>query len=326
MKPKTIIKNCIFSILLVVSTTFVFAQQTAIPDVNFEQALIDLGYDTGSPDGVVPTTNINTVQWLSISNKNIRDLTGIQDFLALERLECDNNTITNLDVSNNHNLKQLYCSYNELTQLNVSGCLQLEALTCIVNQLINIDISNNRQLKSIICYANLLETFSLINNRKLTYINCNNNNISNLDVSHNILLESLSFSSNNIESIDLRNLTKLKFLDCGGNRIKNLNVSNNISLISLFCDNNLIFLLDLRNLIRLTQFNAIVNRNLSYININNKTNKNITLFDIRFCSPKLVCVVVDDARWSTSNWINSDAHTNYYEKDCSKENMLQYGY
>ena len=41
--------------------------QTLIPDANFEQALIDLGYDTGIPDGLVPTSSINTVTVLSIS-------------------------------------------------------------------------------------------------------------------------------------------------------------------------------------------------------------------------------------------------------------------
>jgi len=39
--------------LLILFINGVFAQQTAIPDSNFEQALIDLGYDSGTPDGTV---------------------------------------------------------------------------------------------------------------------------------------------------------------------------------------------------------------------------------------------------------------------------------
>ena len=46
-----------------------FAQTTSIPDANFEQALIDLGYDTGTPDGTVPTANIKGVISLIIPNK-----------------------------------------------------------------------------------------------------------------------------------------------------------------------------------------------------------------------------------------------------------------
>ena len=34
-------------------TNLTIAQTTAIPDSNFEQALINFGYDTGIPDGTV---------------------------------------------------------------------------------------------------------------------------------------------------------------------------------------------------------------------------------------------------------------------------------
>ena len=54
------------------------AQTTLIPDANFEQALIDLGYDTGTPDGSVPTVNISGVTSLNVSSESISDLTGIE--------------------------------------------------------------------------------------------------------------------------------------------------------------------------------------------------------------------------------------------------------
>ncbi len=48
-------------LLLPTLFTFVigFSQTTAIPDPNFEQALIDLGYDTAPINGSVPTANIS---------------------------------------------------------------------------------------------------------------------------------------------------------------------------------------------------------------------------------------------------------------------------
>ena len=52
--------------------------QTQIPDINFEQALINLGYDTGTPDGSVPTTNINSVTNLDVNSK---DVNGDGNFL-----------------------------------------------------------------------------------------------------------------------------------------------------------------------------------------------------------------------------------------------------
>jgi len=76
-----------------------FSQYTAIPDQNFEQALIDLGHDDVI-DGQVLTSNISGVEELYISNQNITDLTGIEDFTALTDLSCGGNELTNLDVSN----------------------------------------------------------------------------------------------------------------------------------------------------------------------------------------------------------------------------------
>ena len=63
-------------------------QQTFVPDANFEQALINLGYDTGTPNGSVPTTNIDTVTSLNVAgswsvNGGITDLTqSLRDFVV----------------------------------------------------------------------------------------------------------------------------------------------------------------------------------------------------------------------------------------------------
>ena len=92
-----------------------FGQTTAIPDANFEQALIDLGFDTGTPDGSVPTANIDTVTFLDVNFKSISDLTGIEDFAALTYLDCGANQLTSLDVSNNTALTWLSCGGSKLT-------------------------------------------------------------------------------------------------------------------------------------------------------------------------------------------------------------------
>ena len=96
------------------------AQTTSIPDNNFEQALIDLGHDSGPLDGVVPTANISGLTTLNVSSKGISDLTGIEDFTALTALWCTSNNLTNLDVSTNTALTTLNSSSNSLTSLDVS--------------------------------------------------------------------------------------------------------------------------------------------------------------------------------------------------------------
>ena len=58
------------------------AQNTYVPDDNFEQALIDLGYDDTLDDYVL-TANISGVTSLKLHNQGaglgISDLTGIAD-------------------------------------------------------------------------------------------------------------------------------------------------------------------------------------------------------------------------------------------------------
>ena len=81
--------------IVLLTSSFVFTQNTYVPDNNFEQALIDLGYDTILDDSVL-TTNISGVTSLNVGEKEISDLTGIEAFAALTQLECWNNQLTSL--------------------------------------------------------------------------------------------------------------------------------------------------------------------------------------------------------------------------------------
>ena len=56
---------------------------TYVPDNNFEQRLIDLGFDDVLDD-YVPTENISSVEELYINNSNISNLIGIEDFINLK--------------------------------------------------------------------------------------------------------------------------------------------------------------------------------------------------------------------------------------------------
>ena len=113
-----------------------YAQTTAIPDPNFEQALIDLGIDSdGIINGQVLTSDIDTVITLDVSFKGIDNLTGIEDFAALESLDVTSNDLTILDVSNNIQLKEIYASNTgtdnlQISSLDLSNNINLELLHC----------------------------------------------------------------------------------------------------------------------------------------------------------------------------------------------------
>ena len=135
------------------------AQQTYVPDDNFEHYLetttawgmpVPIGDPNSMGDGAmndyVTTTNINTLTTLEITNKGIADLTGIEDFIALDDLRCYSNQITNLDLTTNTDLTFLDCSDNQLTILDVSNSSALSILSCHDNQLTSLDIRNGNNV------------------------------------------------------------------------------------------------------------------------------------------------------------------------------------
>ncbi|MEL1243330.1 T9SS type A sorting domain-containing protein [Flavobacterium sp. DGU11] len=113
-------------------SNFIFSQITAIPDPAFEDWLIDNNIDSdGTINGQMLTSDAAAVTIISIedlSNYNISDLTGIQDFTALERLGVYFTQITELDVTQNLQLKELRCGTNEISELDLSANSLLEII------------------------------------------------------------------------------------------------------------------------------------------------------------------------------------------------------
>ncbi len=111
-----------------------FSQTTYIPDNNFEQELINLGYDDVLDDYVL-TANIVDVFRLQLEDLDIYDLTGIEEFVSLTWLDLSRNFLPSLDVSQNINLELLDCSQiDTLVELNIQNGnntnLRLGASSC----------------------------------------------------------------------------------------------------------------------------------------------------------------------------------------------------
>ena len=256
-----------------------FGQTTVIPDANFEQALIDLGYDTGTPDGSVPTANISGVDSLYILNKNISDLTGIEDFTALTYLFINDN-LASLDISNNTALTHLDCRLNYLTSLDLSQNTGLTTLKCQSNQLTSLDLSGATALTDLWCFENQLTSLDVSGATALTHLNCSTNIITSLDVSQNTALTELYCRQNQLTSLDVIGAIALYRLMCWDNDLSSLDLSQNTALTILFCSYN----------------------QLTCLNVKNGNNYNMNLVSTN--NPNLNCIEVDDATWSISNWTN----------------------
>lgn len=128
---------------------------------------------------------------------------NLADFPNLTRLSI-RGVETPLDLSKNSKLKDLDCSYNGLTRLDVSVLPDLEKLVCDGNELISLDLSRNPRLKE---------------------LECSNNKLPELDVSGLSDLEKLKCKWNAITSLDLSQTTKLVELDCSNNKLTSLDIS-----------------------------------------------------------------------------------------------------
>ncbi|MBE9489881.1 MAG: leucine-rich repeat domain-containing protein [Bacteroidetes bacterium] len=311
-----------------------FSQNTYVPDDNFEQVLIDLGYDSGSLDDYVPTANINTITYLEMQFLGITDLTGIEDFSALQILRCNFNQLTTLDVSQNTALTWLDCLNNQLTSIDISQNTALTTLDCSSNKIATLNVSQNTFLTSLNCQDNLLTSLDVSKNTVLTNLSCSYNQLTNIDISKNTALNFLDCDNNQLTSLDLNQNIVLKNLNCYNNQLTSLDVSQNTEIIFLYCYNNQLTSLDVSQNNVLSQLSCSDNQlssldlsqntvlavlicefnNLNRLDVKNGNNTIINTFRATD-NPNLVCIEVDNATYSSANWTNIDTQTSFSE-DC----------
>ena len=259
------------------------------PDANFRNYL--LSQDYGS-DSILTFTEIAGITYIDVAMKDVSDMTGIEHFTALTRLDCfgnhhltsldvskntaltqlccNNNKLTSLDVSHNTALTTLYCNVNQLTALDVSHNTALKFLSCYSNQLTALDVSHNTALETLDCYSNQLAALDVSQNTALTRLECQHNQLAALDVSHNTALRGLYCSGNLLNSLDVSHNTALRALDCSSNQLTALDVSNNTALEYLYCYSNQLTALDVSHNTALTGLSCY-NNQLTSLDVSHNT-------------------------------------------------------
>ena len=107
------------------------------PDENFRSFVTLFDYNN---NGFLSNVEIENITEIDCSNRNIEDLSGIDYFISLKALRCNNNYLERLDMSGCSTLCLLDCSSNQLTTLDVSNCNALTSLSCYSNQLESLDV------------------------------------------------------------------------------------------------------------------------------------------------------------------------------------------
>ena len=155
----------LFTLLVITGTTLAtLAQNLNIPDANFKTYLVgNLLINTNSDTEIQISEAQAFAGSIYCSNMAISDLTGIEAFTEITILDCSDNQISTLDVSNNTLLTHLSVFSNSLTSLDVSSNMSITNLWCMFNPITSLDLSLNGSL-----------VFLQANNCNLTSLNLSN--------------------------------------------------------------------------------------------------------------------------------------------------------
>ena len=282
-----------------------------IPDPNFKAYLV-ANYDQNS-DNEISRFEIEKLKSLIVSSLGIASLEGIEHFTNLKSLSCDNNSLTELDLSKNTQLTELTCGYNKISKLilppnaekmtwlscgdnkltgklDCSNWVNLTNLNCHTNNFTALDLTGCSELIGLSCGNNNLTSLNVQDCSNLTTLQCDGNKLSSLDISMCPYLLTLSCGNNNLETLDLSNCHNLDRLFCQDNKLSSLDISMCLKLSLLYCQNNMLTLLTLGNASTLRDLDCSQNQLSSLIatsctSLTQLTcdNNNIRILDISNC-------------------------------------------
>lgn len=214
------------------------------PDKNFRNWLLSQSYGT---DAVITDTEMATITTISAPGCGIQDLTGIEYFTELTKINVGNsdstpeekkNKIGTINLSTLTKLRTLWCSDNQITALDLSHCPDLRNLQCDNNLLTELDVTHCPYLNMFSCTNNQLTALDVTQCPDMAVLSCNDNQITELDVSYCLQLEQLYCDNNKLTSIDVTNHDKMIILNCNNNQLTSLDLTGCTELYQLYCYNN----------------------------------------------------------------------------------------
>ena len=228
--------------------------EETFPDPVFREYVLKI---VGS--SVLTEEKARQIEVLDVSASNIKKVLGDRDPITSLRgirylkyvkdLNCSGQKLTTLNLELNSRVEKLNCSGNQLTGLWLDPRgNSLKYLTCSVNELTALDLSKSSELTELSCSSNKLTSLDLSANTKLQQINASSNKLTALDVRQLPELTHLYLWGNHdLKSIDVSKNTKLEFLSVSHCKLTSLNVKNNRMLVELYVYNNQLTALDVRS-------------------------------------------------------------------------------
>lgn len=255
-------KSSLCTLFFLCFITLLQAQIVHIPDSSFKAALLaNVTFVNINGDNEIQLSEAQAAHLVSVPNKGIRDLTGIENFINVRVLNFYDNNVTSADLRNLTKLQHLYCLKNQLTSLQLAPTAsKLRLISASYNNLTSLVLPDTLDLlKKIYISHNQLTDLDLSAAHHLELANLTYNRLTNLSWSttgiETILCSHNQFSTFKIQQpityIDCSNnpmMDSLWFtapisgsmskLICDSSRLVYLNINESVD--SLYCNDNLL--------------------------------------------------------------------------------------
>ena len=250
---------CLVMVFSLLPFTASAASNTPINDMNFPDPVFREYVRKIAGSSVLTEEKARQIEVLDVSDDNIKEVLGDRDPITSLRgirylkyvkdLNCSGQKLTTLNLELNSRVEKLNCSGNKLTDLWLDPRgNSLKYLTCSVNELTALDLSKSPELTELSCSSNKLTSLDLSANKKLQKIVAQTNALTTLDTRNLPELTHLYLWGNHdLKSIDVSKNTKLEILSAAHGKLTSLNVSNNRKLVELYVYNNQLTALDVRS-------------------------------------------------------------------------------
>lgn len=139
-------------------------------------------------------------KWDTPDNDKLTGSLNLTDFINLQKLYCSRNNLTNLNLPKNSKLTEIHCYFNNLTTLTISNHSLLQVLYCSGNKtLTTLTVTNNVNLTKLDCSTCNLTILTLTNNPNLSILECHKNQLTNWD------FLTTCHNENNLTNLIIRN-------------------------------------------------------------------------------------------------------------------------
>lgn len=202
-----------------------WAQNITISDVNFKNRLLENDLINLNGDSEIQLEEALYVQYLDLSNADIHSLSGIEQFINLRELNCENNQISELPLTTLGYLKRLNCNYNNITSLDFDTST-LQELRCAHNQISSLNVGSGT-LELDLSY-NQISELTLPPSGSYAYLNISGNLYTTVQIQQ-LVLENFYCDDTHLTSLDLSQTLRLG---------ETISIRNNSNLQSLNLKNN----------------------------------------------------------------------------------------